>query len=188
MGSNGDNGVQIIDVTDPYNPVAASAIHDGKNGFDALQYPVSINIAEGEGRAYAAVTSRGDDGIQLIDMTDPYNPVAASSEFFFPWIGALWDPIQAGIVEIGSRVYAAVVSPPASIMQVIDITDPYDITSVSEVRTSDPSEALWSPAAASIAEIDGRVYAVIFGADERDIQMIDITDPYNPAVPRFNPE
>ena len=188
VGSNGDNGVQIIDVTDPYNPVAASAIHDGKNGFDALQYPVSINIAEGEGRAYAAVTSRGDDGIQLIDMTDPYNPVAASSEFFFPWIGALWDPIQAGIVEIGSRVYAAVVSPPASIMEVIDITDPYDITSVSEVRPGGPSEALWSPAAASIAEIDGRVYAVIFGADERDIQMIDITDPYNPAVPRFNPE
>ena len=56
--------------------------------------------------------STGDDGIQIIDITDPYNPIAASAitngEDGYPNLGAL-----SGIttVTIGSSIFALVAAP-----------------------------------------------------------------------------
>ena len=76
-----DDGVQIIDITDINNPIAASAAIDGQNNFDALDGARGITITTIDSSTYALVAAQTDDGVQIIDITDPYNPIAASSVF-----------------------------------------------------------------------------------------------------------
>ena len=57
-----DNGVQIIDITDPYNPNATSSITDGSGNFTTLQGPRSITTATIDSSTYALVASETDDG------------------------------------------------------------------------------------------------------------------------------
>ena len=74
-----DNGVQIINITDPYNPTNASSITNGTS-YPALgKAHISITTTTIERSTYALVASRNDDGVQIINITDPYNPTNASS-------------------------------------------------------------------------------------------------------------
>ena len=74
-----DHGVQIIDITDPSNPIAASAITDGNDGYTELDSAYDITTVTINSSTYALVASIYDDGVQIIDITDPYNPIAASA-------------------------------------------------------------------------------------------------------------
>ena len=51
-----DNGVQIINITDPYNPTNASSITDGTR-YPELDRPHSITTVTIEGSTYALVAS-----------------------------------------------------------------------------------------------------------------------------------
>ena len=64
-----DNGVQIIDVTDPASPTPVDAIFDNTEGFTALAEPQSVDLFETGGRTYAIVGSWGDVGIQIIEVS-----------------------------------------------------------------------------------------------------------------------
>ena len=72
-----DNGVQIINITDPYNPINASSITDGTS-YPTLSVAISITTATIEESTYALVASFADNGVQIINITDPYNPTNAS--------------------------------------------------------------------------------------------------------------
>ena len=77
VASFGDHGVQIINITDPYNPINASSITDGTQ-YPTLNSSTSITTAIIGGSTYALVTSYYD-GVQIINIDDPYNPTNASS-------------------------------------------------------------------------------------------------------------
>ena len=77
MASIYDDGVQIIDITDPYNPIAASALSDNVNNAK-LDGPHSITTVTIDSSTYALVASFTDSAM-IIDITDPYNPIPASS-------------------------------------------------------------------------------------------------------------
>ena len=64
-----DNGVQVLDVTDPSAITAAGGISDT----DDLKLAGASGIAvfESGGSTYAAVASSGDNGVQILDVTDP---------------------------------------------------------------------------------------------------------------------
>ena len=63
-----DDGIQIIDITDPDSPTAVSAASDGENGFTELDGAYSVTTAVIGGSAYAIVTGFDDDGIQIIAL------------------------------------------------------------------------------------------------------------------------
>ncbi|MCY4490228.1 MAG: hypothetical protein OXC46_02050, partial [Thaumarchaeota archaeon] len=69
VASYDDDGVQIIDVTDPSNITATDSIADTTS--------LELNGAWGitsfviNSKTYVAVTGYDDDGVQIIDVTDP---------------------------------------------------------------------------------------------------------------------
>ena len=66
-----DNGVQIMDVTDPARPAPVSAVFDGSGGFDALKRASDVEVFGMDGRTYAIVAARDDKGVQIMDVTPP---------------------------------------------------------------------------------------------------------------------
>ena len=60
------NGVQIIDITDPYNPTPASAITDGEDGYTEL---LSCNTPSPQTDATMAYVD-----VPIVVMVMPYGP------------------------------------------------------------------------------------------------------------------
>ena len=52
-----DDGVQIIDITDPYNPTHVSAVFDGIDGYDELDGADDIAITTFNNVIFAVVVS-----------------------------------------------------------------------------------------------------------------------------------
>ena len=82
-----DSGVQILDITDPYDITAAGGITD--TGALKLAGAYDITTFESGGSTYAAVTAFTEDGVQILRLTDPVfvqvqdstPPTFVSSEF-----------------------------------------------------------------------------------------------------------
>ena len=91
-----DDGVQVIDVTDPASPVPASSVFDGQDGFDALAGANGVTVAEISSRTYALATATYDGSVQVIDVTDPASPVPASSVFYGDAVAAAGRDDTAG--------------------------------------------------------------------------------------------
>jgi hypothetical protein len=65
-----DNGIQIVDVSDPSNPVAVSSATDGEGGFTALAAASAVSTFVRDGSTYAIVAAVNDNGIQLVSIPD----------------------------------------------------------------------------------------------------------------------
>ena len=63
-----DNGVQLIDVTNPSRPVAVGSATDGARDFNTLRGAFGVAAFEIDTTMYAIVASRDDDGVQLIHV------------------------------------------------------------------------------------------------------------------------
>jgi hypothetical protein len=103
--------VTIIDISDPTNIVVTDTETDGANGFDELLFPSGVDTFTIGSSTYAIVTGNSDDGVQIIDISDPTNIVAKDSETdgangFDELDGA----INVATFTIGSSTYAIVVS------------------------------------------------------------------------------
>ena len=91
VSSNKEHGIQIIDISDPTNPTAVGSLDDGT---DSGLCTLSPSLAEGEkcldgvkgvaiytissGSTYAVVAGENDDGIEIIDISEPSNPTSVS--------------------------------------------------------------------------------------------------------------
>ena len=104
-----DDGVQIIDITDPARPAPTSSVTDGAGGFDELDGAEGIAIATIGSSTYALVAARADDGVQIIDITDLARPAPTSS--VTDGAGG-FDELEGAegiaIATIGSSTYALV--------------------------------------------------------------------------------
>ena len=69
VASYADDGIQIIDITDPSGPVAVAALTDGEGGFTELDGAAGIATAWIGSDAYAVVSGTVDDGVQVIAFT-----------------------------------------------------------------------------------------------------------------------
>ena len=174
-----DDDVRIIDITVPVSPVPVAAITDEVNGFTELDGTYDVAIAEIAGRTYAVVTAITDDGVQIIDITDPASPVP---------VAAITDEVNGftalnlarnvAIAEISGRTYAVVTSGDYhNGVQIIDITVPALPVPAAEFATQG-----WDGAGdVAIAEIAGRTYAVVIDGHDDGVQIIDITVPVLPV-------
>ena len=83
-----DDGVQIIDITNPNSPTPVSSITDGVDGYTELRGAFSITTTTIGSSTYALVASEDDSGVQIIDITDPTDPIAVSA--VTRWSGQLY--------------------------------------------------------------------------------------------------
>ena len=82
VAAPGDSGVQILNITNPSNITAAGNIVDAdefneENTDDLLLVGTGrIAIFESGGHTYAAVTAVDDNGVQILNITNPSNITA----------------------------------------------------------------------------------------------------------------
>ena len=179
VASYSDNGVQIIDITDPFNPVPIAAVTDGVNGFEELEGARDITAVTIGSSIYAIVTASNDHGIQIINITAPSNPVPTSHISSIP--GTYFtDPREVTTVTIGSSTYALVAASGSGV-HIIDITDPSSPVSVAYASDTNAGfDALGNSRGITTTTIGSSTYAIV-AAFEGAVQIMNITDPSAPT-------
>jgi Ethanolamine utilization protein EutJ (predicted chaperonin) len=102
-----DDSVQILNVTDPDNVTATDQITDGGNlelngGRDIATFKSGTNT-------YVAVASYTDDGVQILDVTDP-DSITPTSQITDGGNLELDGPRGITTFKSGSHTYVAVAS------------------------------------------------------------------------------
>ena len=181
MAAFDDNGVQIIDITDPSNPTPASAI-SFDNDYTKLNGPISITTIAIGTSTFALVSSVWSNGVQIIDITDPYNPAPASAvSNGVDGYTELFHPHSIAAVTIGTSTFALAAAISGDGVQIIDITDPYNPIPASALTDGrDGFTELDGSRFVTTIAIDTSMYALVAGFYDNGVQIIDITDPYNP--------
>ena len=127
VASRTHNGLQIINITDPYNPTNVSSITNGTS-YPTLGGADSVTTATIGGSTYALVGAFDDDGVQIINITDPYNPTNASSITDSAEYPKLNGPLSITSTTIGRSAYALVASYLDNGVQIIGLHLPISIT------------------------------------------------------------
>ena len=129
--SRSQEGFQIVNITDPYNPTASGQLKD-----DSIADGLSdANIFEIGGSIYATAPTYYED-FQLINVTDPTNPEFAG---MLPWSSSLLVGGATGtdVFEIGADTYVALAASDDNGLQLINVTDPSKPTFAGQVRDTD---------------------------------------------------
>ena len=202
-----DHGVQIIDITDPANPVPTASFEDGdtvevgmtNKTFDELRQPYGITTVRIGSSTYALVAANLDDGVQIIDITDPASPVPTASfedgdTVEVGGTNKTFDELDGarGIttVRIGSSTYALVAAYFDDGVQIIDITDPASPVPTASFEDGDTVEVggtnktfdeLGKAFGITTVRIGSSTYALVAAYVDDGVQIIDITDPASPV-------
>ena len=180
-----EDGVQLVDVSDPSMPVAlGAAIADGPGGFNTLNRATDAAIFIIGDSTFAIVTSPGDNGVQIIEVSDPQNPVAVGfavdGQNGFDMLGR-----ASGVATftIGTLTYAIVASVAADGVQIIDVTDPSRPVAVSSATDGEHGfTKLAGARGVSIVVLGPVTYAVVTGSFDNGVQLIDVSDPFKPVA------
>ena len=175
-----DNGLQLVDITDPDNPVPAGKLADADDLL--LRNAHAVDVIEIGGSAYALVTpsSIEQGGLQLVDVSDPSNPVAA---------GQLADTAELllenarGIsaFKMGASTYAAVTSASADGLQLVDVSDPSNPVAAGQLSDTE-SLLLDDPIGIAVFTAGASTYAAVASASDDGLQLVDISNPSNPVA------
>ena len=168
-----DNGVQILDVTDP----SAIAVTDSIGDTRGLELNGASGLATftSGGRTYAAVVASTDNGVQILDMTDPHAVTAAGS--ITDDADLELDGAQGiAVFESGSSTYAAVAAFDDDGVQILDVTDPHAVTAAGSIDgTFLELDGAWAVATFTSG---GSTYAAVAAFDDDGVQILDVTDPH----------
>ena len=176
-----DDGVQIIDITDPASPSPVAAVTDGVDGYDALRWAAGIATHTIGGRHYALVAALLDSGVQIIDITDPASPSAVASVTDGRDYPELDGARGIATHTIGGRHYALVAAQHDDGVQIIDITDPANPSPVASVTDGVDYPELDGARGIATHTIGGKHYALVAARADDGVQVIDITDPASPS-------
>ena len=110
VASSGDNAVQLIRVHGNGTLSANGSATNGAGGFDALDEPVAIDTVEMDGKAYAAVATRGGGGgVQLVRI-HPNGTLSAGGSVSHGSGLVLNDLYDIGAFRMGDDAYAITAS------------------------------------------------------------------------------
>ena len=182
-----DDSVQILDISNPSVPTSAAIVTDGQDGYDELQNPNFVTTVTIDSSHYALVASPSDSGVQIIDITDPDNPIAASSfsSNRAPF-GKLAAPNSIATIQIATSTYALITAHGDLGVRFVDITDPYNPIEGSFIQdNTDGYTALTHPSTIVTTTIDSSIYALITSKTESAIQLVRFDPP--PVVESSNP-
>jgi hypothetical protein len=172
-----DDGLSIIDISDPTNPVEVGYINDTEVGGTAnlLDGPWKLYVSG----KYAYVTSLFDEGLSVIDISDPTNPIE---------VGYINDTEKGGTAHLLDGAYGIYVSGKYAYvtawyddgLSIIDVSDP---TNPIEVGYINDTEAAGGTANCLEWPYDLYVsgkYAYVTSREDSAISVIDVSDPTNP--------
>ena len=209
VAASDDDGIEIVDISDPTNPTSVGRLTEIDDTTRELDGAKGVAIETIDGTPYAVVGSKDDDGIQIIDISDPTNPTA---------VGSLDDGSDSGdctaepslgegekcldgakgvaIYTISSgSTYAVVAAEKDNGIEIIDISEPSNPTSVSRVvdtgtvpctveneeRCLDGVRQMTIAEVADIGATSGTHYLITVARDDDGVGIIDISDPENPT-------
>ena len=178
VASFSDNGVQILDVTDPRDITATDQISDGGN----LELGGASGIATFQigNHTYAAVASLGDNGVQILNVTDP-SDIAATDQINDNSSLELSGASGIATFQIGNHTYAAVASLGDSGVQILNVTDPTDITATDQIRDGGNLE-LGGASGIATFQIGNHTYAAVAAGSDDGVQILNVTDPTDIAA------
>ena len=193
VGSIIDDGIQIIDITNPATPTAVSSITDGgvdvnNNTFDELDRATGITTVQIEQSTYALVAARTDDGVQIIDITNPATPTAVSSitdggvDVNNNTFDKLDGIFAITTVQIGQSTYALTASTRDDGVQIINITNPATPTVASSVSDGSTFDELNGARGITTVQIGQSTYALVAAFEDDGVQIINITNPATPTA------
>jgi hypothetical protein len=179
-----DDGIQIIDITNPARPAAVASATDGVGEFDELDGAGAVATARIGAKTYALVASFTDDGIQIIDITDPTRPAAVASvtdgEDGFDGLDGVHD---ITVVTAGLSTYVLVASHWDDGIQVINVTDPASPVTVASATDGEGGfDELDGAHGIATITIDSSTYALVASLHDDGVQMINVTDPSDPSA------
>ena len=174
------HNVLIINITDPSDPVLTSTITHGVDYLE-LVYPQFLTTVAIDSSTFVLVTSNYDNSVQIIDITDPYNPTPASALTDDGGYAILTVARSITTVAIDSSTFVLAASNRNNSVQIIDITDPYNPTPVSTITEDDDYTTLGGAQSIHTATFGASTFALVAASYDNGVQIIDITDPYNPA-------
>ena len=181
------------------NPTATASFDDedsdGSGGtFDQIQKPEGITTVVIGDNTYALVTSYGNQGVQIIDITTPGSPTVTASihgnadpRIFHELVG----PHDITTVVIGDNTYALVASSHMRTsmgVQIIDITTPGSPTATASFDDGDSDgsggtfDELKGARGITTVVIGSNTYALVASDRDDGVQIIDITTPGSPTA------
>ena len=171
--ASGDDGVQILDITDPTSITVAGSINNNSTTGVLLDSARQIAIYENGTNRYAAVTASGDNSVQILDITNPASITAAGSieDSANTELSGAWG---IAVFESEGDHYAAVTASNSDTVQVLNITDPTDISPYGQI-TDTAGLKLDRPTNIDIFESGSSRYAVVNAYYESGVQILDIT-------------
>ena len=196
--SEDEHGIEIIDISDPTSPTSVGRLADGGSRF--LQESVDVAIwydPDDNDKPYAVVAGSRDNGIEIIDISDPTNPTSVGS--LADASGCATDDIDktclahvstVAATSIGSSTYVVAAGHGADDgIEIIDVDDPTSPTSVGSFSDTTANSGgcttgtvcLDRPNDIAIATIGDNTYAVVAAANDDGIAIIDISDTANPT-------
>ena len=162
-----DKGIDIVDISDPTNPTSVGRLINS----DSLELnaPYDVAITTIGSSTYAVVTGYVDDGVQIVDISDPTSPSATaklqddSNKGGCTAVQVCLDgPRGIAVETIGGYTYAIVVSHKDSGVTIIDITTPSNPSIVATIYDDNDNELLGAKDV-TIATIGDSIYAVVAG-------------------------
>ena len=181
VAGQNDDGVQIINLSAPTNITAVDAETDGVNGFTELAGAFGVAMFSVGGTPYAIVASFIDDGVQIINLSAPTNITAADAETdgvngFTELDGA----VGVATFSVGGTPYAIVASSDDVGVQIINLSDPTNITAVdAETDGVNGFTELNRAFGVAMFSVGGTPYAIVASQIDDGVQIINLSAPTN---------
>ena len=171
-----DNGVQILNITDPLHITAAGNI----TNTDTLELEGASGITTfvSGGHTYAAVAAHLDDGVQILNITDPLHitPAGSIDTNTLKLDGAQ----DITTFTSGGHTYVAVTANRGNGVQILDVTDPYDITpagNIADIGNNADDLELNRPRGITTFTSGDHIYAAVAAYEDDGVQIIRIDIP-----------
>ena len=174
------DAVRITDISNPHRPVPVGILNNDE--LFVLDGPIGVTSGIISDRPYALISGVWSGSIQVIDMSNPHLPVPVSvignnMDDFEDYNGI----VEANLAYIDERVYVVAISAFEDTVYIADLTDPHNPTHVSTLHDGIDGFTFSVNEGLSIVYAPSGVFAVVSGFNPGTIQIIDITDSYNPT-------
>ncbi|MDI1495344.1 MAG: LVIVD repeat-containing protein, partial [Cenarchaeum symbiont of Oopsacas minuta] len=177
-----DNGVQIINISNPASPSPVADITDSTGGYSELRGARDITTTKIDGYAYALVAANNDDGVQIINISNPASPspTAAIADNIGGY-SRLDEARSITTTKIDGSTYALVAAYRDDGVQIIDISNPASPSPIASITDSTDYPRLNGAVHVTTTQIDGYTYALVASQLDNGIQIINITNPADPS-------
>ena len=166
-----DNGVQILNLTDPANVDVEGNITDSTSL--TLNQAQGIAVFEHNNAPHAVVTSRGEHGIQILNLDNPDSITAVDRYTNSTTLNSACD---VAIYKSNGSTYAAVTGLLSHTVHILDITTPSDI-SPKGFAIDTPALTLNNACGIDTFKSDGNTYVAVAANNDDGVQILNVTTP-----------